>query len=123
MSAHSLRKKLQTDLEKAGINSNWIDQILGHKLINSRDAYSLPTDEELKEAYVKAYPHIKVYPDATAPPVEITNQKEPVKAVVNKEEKYEVAEARNIDEAKQLLAEGYKFEMDYENVKLFKRHK
>ncbi len=43
MSAHSLRKKLQTDLEKAGINSNWIDQMLGHQLINSRDAYSLPT--------------------------------------------------------------------------------
>lgn len=37
MSAHSLRKKLQTDLEKAKINTNWIDQILGHQLINSRD--------------------------------------------------------------------------------------
>ena len=63
MSPHSLRKKLQTDLEKAGINSNWIDQILGHQLINSRDAYSLPTDEELKEAYRKAYQFIKVYPE------------------------------------------------------------
>lgn len=38
MSAHSLRKKLQTDLEKAGVNTNWIDQMLGHQLINSRDA-------------------------------------------------------------------------------------
>ena len=63
MSAHSLRKKLQTDLEKAGINPNWIDQILGHELINSRDAYSLPTDEELREAYTKAYPFIRVYPE------------------------------------------------------------
>ena len=67
MSAHSLRKKLQTDLEKAGINSNWIDQILGHQLINSRDAYSLPTDEELKEAYMKAYRYIKVYPEVKIP--------------------------------------------------------
>jgi len=63
MSSHSLRKKLQTDLEKFGINSNWIDQILGHQLINSRDAYSLPTDEELKEAYMKAHQVIKVYPE------------------------------------------------------------
>ena len=67
MSAHSLRKKLQTDLEKAGINSNWIDQMLGHQLINSRDAYSLPTDEELREAYMKAYRYIKVYPEVKIP--------------------------------------------------------
>jgi len=101
MSAHSLRKKLQTDLEKAGINSNWIDQILGHKLINSRDAYSLPTDEELKEAYSKAYPCIKIYPEPTAPTSEMPKQKDPArKAIVNKEERYAVAEARNIAEAK-----------------------
>ncbi len=61
MSAHSLRKKLQTDLEKAGVNSNWIDQILGHQLINSRDAYSLPTDEELKDAYTIAYQYINLF--------------------------------------------------------------
>jgi hypothetical protein len=74
MSAHSLRKKLQTDLEKAGINSNWIDQILGLQLINSRDAYSLPTDEELKEAYKKAYQFIKVYPETNAPTQETPKQ-------------------------------------------------
>ena len=64
MSAHSLRKKLQTDLERAGVNTNWIDQILGHKLINSRDAYSLPTDEELREAYkfIRVYPEINMAP-------------------------------------------------------------
>ena len=71
MSAHSLRKKLQTDLEKAGINSNWIDQILGHQLINSRDAYSLPTDEELKEAYSKAYQYIKVYSEGVTKTKEV----------------------------------------------------
>ena len=73
--AHSLRKKLQTDLEKAGINSNWIDQILGHKLINSRDAYSQPTDEELKEAYMKAYKFIKVYPEINTAQKQITEPK------------------------------------------------
>jgi integrase len=120
ITAHSLRKKLQTELEKAGINSNWIDQILGHKLINSRDAYSLPTDEELRDAYTKAYPYIKVFPETTALPIETPKQKETeIKAVVSKEARFAVAEAKNIGEAKQLLSNGYKFEMDYGDVKLF----
>jgi integrase len=74
MSAHSLRKKLQTDLERAKINANWIDQILGHKLINSRDAYSLPTDEELKDAYKEAYKFIKVYPEINMTPIQDTRK-------------------------------------------------
>jgi integrase len=120
MSAHSLRKKLQTDLEKAGINSNWIDQILGHQLINSRDAYSLPTDEELEDAYTKAYQYIKVYPELTTPIKETPKTTTPaIEITTTNEESYPVAEARNIAEAKQLLANGYKFEMDYGEVKLF----
>lgn len=63
LSAHSLRKYLQTSLEAANVNPNWIDQILGHRLINSRDAYSKPTDEQLREAYVNAYKFLRVYPD------------------------------------------------------------
>ena len=62
MSAHSIRKKLHTDLEKGVMPTNWIDQVLGHQLINSRDAYSLPTDEELQEAYEKAYSQIRIIP-------------------------------------------------------------
>jgi integrase len=67
LSAHSLRKYVQTSLEAANVNPNWIDQILGHKLINSRDAYSKPTDEQLREAYVQAYKFLKVYPSMNAP--------------------------------------------------------
>ena len=121
MSAHSLRKKLQTDLEKAGINSNWIDQILGHQLINSRDAYSLPTDEELREAYIKAYQFIKVYPEINTPVNEAPKQATPLTTEVANacEENYPVAEARNMTEVKQLLAKGYKYEMDFDGVKLF----
>ncbi len=37
-SAHSLRRFVQTNLEAGGVNVNWIDQIIGHKLINSRGA-------------------------------------------------------------------------------------
>jgi site-specific recombinase XerD len=99
MSAHSLRKKLQTDLEKAGVNPNWIDQILGHQLINSRDAYSLPTDEELREAYTQAYPLVKVYPEINAtavqtPKPEITDD-------------YNIRTAATPKEAMHLLKEGY----------------
>jgi integrase len=99
MSAHSLRKKVQTDLEKAGVNPNWIDQILGHQLVNSRDAYSLPTDEELKEAYTQAYPLIKVYPEITAKP------KETPKPETTGD--YSIRTASTPEEAMQLLKEGY----------------
>ena len=99
MSAHSLRKKLQTDLEKAGINSNWIDQILGHKLIKSRDAYSQPTDEELREAYAQAYPLIKVYPEITT--IQLQTPK-PESA-----DSYNIRTAATPKEAMQLLKEGY----------------
>lgn len=114
MSAHSLRKKLQTDLEKGGINSNWIDQILGYQPINSRDAYSLPTDEEFREAYEKAYPFIIVYPEIKSPIKETPKQETPVlkKLTTMSEENCPVAEARNMAEVKQLLAKGYKYEMD-----------
>jgi integrase len=121
MSAHSLRKKLQTDLEKAGINSNWIDQILGHQLINSRDAYSLPTDEELREAYSKAYPLIRIYPEIDKSQRDEMKQSTTILAEeqTTNDENYPVAEARNITEVKQLLAKGYKYEMDYDGIKLF----
>jgi site-specific recombinase XerD len=99
MSAHSLRKKLQTDLEKAGVNPNWIDQILGHQLINSRDAYSLPTDEELREVYAQAYPLIKVYPEITATPKQ-TPKPETTDG-------YNIRTAATPEEAMQLLKEGY----------------
>jgi len=106
MSAHSLRKALQTNLEKGGMNTNWIDQILGHELINSRDAYSLPTDEELKEAYMKAYEEqIQINPTTKEPQ--------------NKKTLLDVAEARTMEEVKALLTKGYKYEMDFEGVKLF----
>jgi integrase len=123
MSPHSLRKKLQTDLEKAGINSNWIDQILGHQLINSRDAYSLPTDEELKEAYLRSYQFIRVYPEINKP---VPEPKEELKQTtqiltqqITNEENYPVAEAKNMTEVKKLLAKGYKYEMEMEGIKLF----
>jgi integrase len=95
MSAHSLRKGLQTALEKGGMPTNWIDQVLGHELINSRDAYSLPTDEELQEAYLKAYKtQIQI-----APTIE---RIQPPKA-----EERKVVEAKTMEEVKEYLMKGY----------------
>ena len=94
MSAHSLRKGLQTSLEKGGMPTNWIDQVLGHELINSRDAYSLPTDEELQEAYLNAYNLITVNPEA-----------EPAKQAETKER--QVVEAKTMEEVKAYLLKGY----------------
>jgi integrase len=75
LSAHSLRKYLQTSLEAANVNPNWIDQILGHKLINSRDAYSKPTDEQLYKAYVNAYKFLRVYPNINTQEPQTPNTK------------------------------------------------
>jgi integrase len=63
LSAHSFRKYVQTNLEAAGVNPNWIDRVLGHKLSGSRDPYSQPSDEQLLEAYKSAYTALRVYPD------------------------------------------------------------
>jgi molecular chaperone GrpE len=78
------------------MNTNWIDQVLGHQLINSRDAYSLPTDEELQEAYINAYPQIQITPQT------ITKNPEPQQPT---QENFEVIETRTLEEAKQALAE------------------
>jgi site-specific recombinase XerD len=106
LSAHSIRKKLQTCLEKGNMPTNWIDQVLGHELINSRDAYSKPTDEELQEKYEQAYNQVRIQPQQTTTTTENLD---------------EYAEAKTLNECKQLLAKGYKFEMDYEGTKLFSR--
>ena len=118
MSAHSLRKKLQTDLEKAGINSNWIDQMLGHALINSRDSYSLPTDEELKDAYVKAYEHIRIN-DEINKNSESDNQKgcKPIKQLLS----HKVKTATTLEQVLQLIADGFEYADSWEGVRIYKK--
>jgi site-specific recombinase XerD len=111
LSAHSIRKKLQTCLEKGNVPTNWIDQILGHELINSRDAYSLPTDEELQEAYEKAYNQVRLFPKTTTSTTITTTQ--------TNESPF--AEAKTLEECKQLLLKGYKFEMNHNGTSLFRK--
>jgi integrase len=116
VSAHSLRKALQTNLEKGGINPNWIDQILAHKLINSRDAYSLPTDEELQAAYEQAYDQVRIYP-AKALKLPITQPTTPTQQTSTPD----IQEAHNIQEVKALLLKGYKIEITQDGTTLMSK--
>lgn len=120
ITAHSLRKYLQTNLECAGVNTNWIDQILGHELINSRDAYSQPTDEELKEAYMKAYKYIKVYPEVD------TEQKvlQPMTTEnpqVTENQEYKIRTASNLNEVIQLMQQGYQYADTVDGTRIYKK--
>ena len=60
LSPHCFRRFFETSLEPAGIPGAWIDRMMGHKPPSSRRAYSKPTDEQLREAYVKGYPALSV---------------------------------------------------------------
>jgi integrase len=60
ISAHSLRRFFDTALEAAGVHPNWIDRLIGHKLVASRGSYSKPTDTQLRDAYIQAYDFLRV---------------------------------------------------------------
>jgi integrase len=117
VSAHSLRRYFQTTMEEANVNVNWIDQMMGHELVNCRGAYSKPTDEQLETAYRKAYKNLRIYPKIE--PIEKDTPQKIQVIETGTQEIFDVAEARTMTEAKALLAKGYQYEMDYEGVKLF----
>ncbi|XHH09550.1 MAG: hypothetical protein ACFCUE_02670 [Candidatus Bathyarchaeia archaeon] len=101
------------------VKVNWIDQILGHALINSRDAYSKPTDEQLKDAYKTAYNFLRVYSEFEESKKFNHLEESFVSISKQDEENLLVAEAKNFVEVKQPLARGYKYKMEFEGVKLF----
>jgi site-specific recombinase XerD len=117
LSPHSLRKYLQTNLEAGNVNVNWIDQILGHKLINSRDAYSKPTEAQLKEAYAKAYDCLRVYPKVEKPQNEKTKEKQ---APQQPNENTAPAN-QSVDIITQLLQKGYEVTMKPDGTMNFKQ--
>lgn len=77
--AHTLRRYFQTSLESAGINRNWIKTMMGHKLEGVEGSYSQPQIEQLKEAYIRAYPKL-----AISEAVEQRNRVENLEAQVTK---------------------------------------
>ena len=122
ITAHSLRKYVQTNLERGGVNVNWIDQILGHKLINSRDAYSKPTDKQLQEAYEKAYKFLRVYPDLNKLTSKSNNAQTQTETNETKEE-YIVKTAQDLNEATELIENGFTYITEMSGLKLFRKRK
>ena len=117
VSAHSLRRYFQTTMEEANVNVNWIDQMMGHELVNCRGAYSKPTDEQLETAYRKAYKNLRIYPKIEPIEKNMPPKIQPIET--GTQENLDVAEARTMKEAKELLAKGYQYKMDYDGIKLF----
>jgi integrase len=59
-SAHALRRFFQTSLETSGMNQNWIKKMMGHALEGSEKPYSDPEVQVMREAYIRAYPHLAI---------------------------------------------------------------
>jgi site-specific recombinase XerD len=57
-SPHDLRRFVQTALETARLQPNWIKKILRHKVAGEENPYSQPKIEELREAYRTALPYL-----------------------------------------------------------------
>lgn len=63
---HLLRARAQTVLEGAQVPLNWVDYLLGHTPRGSQaSAYSRPTDVQLRDAYAKAYPSLRLFKQPT----------------------------------------------------------
>ena len=60
VSAHGFRKFFQTRMESSGMNPDWIDQVVGRKLVGARGSYSLPETRELFEVYQRCYDELRV---------------------------------------------------------------
>ena len=60
--SHCFRKRVQTVLEKNDVPLNWVDRLLGHVPRGAdASAYSIPSVEELHDAYLYALAELEVY--------------------------------------------------------------
>ena len=57
-SPHDMRRYVQTQLEFARMQPNWIKKILRHKVKGEEDPYSRPKIEQLRSAYREATPYL-----------------------------------------------------------------
>jgi integrase len=71
-SPHDLRRFVQTALETARLQPNWIKKILRHKVAGEESPYSQPKIEALREAYRTALPYLDLSekPSLTAREIE-----------------------------------------------------
>jgi len=57
-SCHDFRRFVQTELEHARLQPNWIKKILRHKVSGEESPYSRPKIEQLRNAYREAIPYL-----------------------------------------------------------------
>jgi len=57
---HCMRKTWQTSLEQAGMAKPWYEYMMGHSLGGLDKAYSRPSVNQLREAYIKAQSYLSV---------------------------------------------------------------
>jgi len=57
ISGHSFRKYHFTGCEDGGMSENWIRRLQG----KAHNVYSAPSEEKLTQAYIKAYPMLRIY--------------------------------------------------------------
>lgn len=65
ISAHSLRKFFQTQMEAVGVPKNWIGKFQGKKIGDSTGLYSRPEELGLlMQAYIGAYDKLRVFEES-----------------------------------------------------------
>jgi integrase len=73
-SPHDLRRFVQTALETARLQPNWIKKILRHKVAGEENPYSQPKIESLRDAYRTALPYLDLSEKPSLTEYEIKKQ-------------------------------------------------
>jgi hypothetical protein len=64
LSPHDFRRFVQTQLEAARIQPNWIRKIMGKIVRGEESPYSMPKIEQLRDAFKSAMPYLTLTPKA-----------------------------------------------------------
>ncbi|MEM3640682.1 MAG: site-specific integrase [Candidatus Bathyarchaeia archaeon] len=79
-SPHDLRRFVQTALEMARVQPNWIKKILRHKVSGEEQPYSQPKIEQLREAYRTALPYLDL---STETKIEVINLEDRKRSLID----------------------------------------
>jgi integrase len=77
-SPHDMRRYVQTQLEFARMQPNWIKKILRHKVKGEEDPYSRPKIEQLRSAYREATPYLDL---GVTPLIELEKRQKAVERI------------------------------------------
>ena len=62
ISPHDLRRFVETQLEEARLQPNWIRKLIGKTIKGEESPYSRPKIEQLRAEFIKAVPHLVLEP-------------------------------------------------------------